>query len=119
MLKVHFNDGSTRRFDLANDDDARAWARDTSSPEVQARITGLTIERDGVTYSLPRPRELRQGAVHFFAEHVPKADRVKGGERLVCHVDEFTISLMVHAERRAARVDVSRDGRLRYSPKRG
>jgi len=119
VFKVHFNDGTTRRIDLTDEEAARVWMRESSDPAFQARITGLTIERDGVTYSLPRPRDLRPDEVRLFVEDVPRDERVKGGERIVCTAGELRISLMVHAERRAARVDVSRDGRLRYSPKRG
>ena len=116
MLKVNLSNGESHHFDLREDEDARRWhdlARDSS---FQRDITALTIVLNGVQYSLPRPAGF--DPIFLFAELVePEPERrIKGGERILAHAGEVGIVLMAHAEQRAVRVNVTRQGKQRYNP---
>lgn len=116
MLKVHKADGMTLRFNLEDEQEAKAWLDCCKDPMFQAQISGLTVAQKGVQYSLPRPQGfLRQ---FFQAEYVqPTPDgKVKGGERLICVADDSRIILMVHLAQRAARFAVCKVGKQRYNP---
>lgn len=117
MLKVNLTDGRTLRFDLTNPAEAVAWADLARNHAFQAQITGLTVACNGVSYSLPRPKDFGEG-IFLFAEAVEEdpEQRIKGGERLFCHAGDVQVAMLVHAAQRAARVDVTRLGRQRYNP---
>lgn len=120
MLKVNLNDGSTLSYDLNNPADAAEWAANARNHSFQAQITGLTIALNGVSYSLPRPKDFGE-EIFLFGEAI-EADperRVKGGEAVYCHAGDTQVVLMVHAAQRAARVDVTRPGKQRYNPLQG
>lgn len=116
MLKVHLADGKTVRFDIQSEDDASRWLERARDIAFQEQITGLTIAYRGVSYSLPRPREFRSEDIFMFAELIPADSKVKGGERIAVQAGQIAISLMVHTNQRACRVDVSREGRRAYNP---
>lgn len=119
MLKVNLTDGRTLRYDLSNPKDATAWAELARNHAFQNQITGLTVACNGVSYSLPRPRDFKD-TMFLFAEYVPEnlEQRIKGGERLLCYAGDVQVALLAHAAQRAVRVDVTRVGKMRYSANR-
>lgn len=116
MLKVNLNDGRTLRYDLTNPAEAASWADLAGNHSFQQKITALSLLLNGVSYSIPRPREF--GDLFVFAEAVEEDTdaRIKGGERLLLQAGDVQILLMAHNGQRAARVDVTRTGRQRYNP---
>ena len=88
--------------------------RHVGSIQFQSEVTGLTLCSDGAQLTLPRPRGFDSLFLH--AEHFKPAGRVRGGERLVCHAGEVSITATAHASQRAARIDVVRRGKQRYNP---
>lgn len=120
MLKVNLNDGRTLRYDLNNPAEAADWTSLARNHSFQAQITGLSIALNGVSYSLPRPKEFG-GDIFLYAERVEEdlEHRIKGGERAICNAGDTQIVLMVHANQRALRVDVTRPGKQRFNPLQG
>ena len=120
MLKVNLSDGSTLRYDLNDPADVQAWTEKAKNHSFQSKITGLTVALNGVSYSLPRPKDFGE-EVFLYGEKVePDIDnRIKGGEAVVCHAGDIQVVLMVHSSQRAARVDVTRPGKMRYNPYQG
>lgn len=117
VLKVNLNDGRTLRYDLNSSADAADWASLARNHAFQAQITGLSISLNGVSYSLPRPKDFGD-EIFLFAEHIEedRGGRIKGGERAFCNAGNTQVVLMVHASQRAVRVDVTRPGKMRYNP---
>lgn len=118
MLRVHLADGRTLRFDLQDERQAAAWIKHSQDDSFQETVRGLTVQHNGVQYSLPRPSDF--GRIWLFAELLQPDDavRFKGGERLVCQADETRVVVMVHDAQRAARVSLSKPGVQCYNPER-
>lgn len=116
MLQVHLSDGRTLRFDLQDEQQAAAWLEQSRSGAFQASVRGLTIQHNGVQYSLPRPTGFKR--LWLFAESLdPDTDqRFKGGERIVIQADDMRVVLMAHDAQRAARVSLSKPGTQCYNP---
>lgn len=117
MLKVNLDSGETLRFDLDDEEGAREWIRHAQDSKFQARITGLTLAQNGVSYSLPKPEGF--DGVFLFAEAIPPEGRVKGAERIICHAGNVGIVLTAHVGQRAGRVNVIKQGKQRYNPLTG
>lgn len=111
MLKVHLNNGETLQYDLSAENDARRWLQHASDPAFQARITGLTVEHNGVSFSLPRPQGFSK--LSLFAESLPANGRDKGGERVLVTADDLDLTIKAHRGQAAARVNLRRQ----YRPK--
>lgn len=116
MLEVHLSTGRTLRFDLTNEKDAAEWIRWAKEGRMQAQITGLTLSKKDTRISLPRP--VGFDPIFLFAEHVtPDLDRhIHGGERIVCTAGDIMMRIMAHENHRAARIDISREGRRTFNP---
>lgn len=116
MLRVHLTDGRTLCFDIGDAQQAAEWVKRARDYSFQAAVTGLTVQHNGVQYSLPRPVGFRE--VWFFAESLPsdESQKFKGGERLVCQADGTRVLVMAHSEQKAARVSLSKTGRMVYIP---
>lgn len=116
MLRAHLADGRTLCFDLQNEKQAEEWLRHVRDSAFQATLRGLTIQHNGVMYSLPRPVGFHR--VFLFAEQLPadEGQKFKGGERLTCQADEARVSVMTHKAQRAARVSLSKPGAQCYNP---
>lgn len=116
MLRVHLADGRTLRFDLQDEQQAARWAEYAKNATFQQAIRGLTVQHNGVQYSLPRPDGFER--VWLSAELLPpdQAQRFKGGERLICQADQSRMTLMAHDAQRAARVSLSKPGVQCYNP---
>lgn len=117
MLLVHLATGETKRFDLRDVCDVRAWLDKARSLEFQQTIRAMTVLLNGVSYSFARPDGFK-GDVFSFAEWLePDARRkFKGGERLTCQAGDVRVVLMAHDAQSAARVSISRTGRQCYNP---
>lgn len=116
MLRAHLADGKTLSFDLADPRGAAEWLKLANDHRFQDQLRGLTVQHNGVQYSLPRPQGFRR--VWMYAELlVPRLDQgFKGGERLVGQVDNVRATVMVHSSQRAARVSLSKPGTQCYNP---
>lgn len=116
MLRVHTSDGLTTTFDLENAEEAKRWLEREQDPGYQSSITGLTISHRGVLYSFTRPVGFRK--IAMVAENVDAdlARKVKGGERIVCYVDDVRIGIMAHRLQRAVRVTLVKTGRQIFNP---
>jgi hypothetical protein len=89
VLKVHLSDGQT----------------------LEVKITGLTVIKRGVQYSLPRPRSFQESTLS--AESFKAG---KGGQRVFCFSDDVRLSMTVHNSLRAVRVQLSKLGRRKFNP---
>lgn len=117
MLWVHTADGQTEAINLDDEEQAQKWLERLRDPVFRDSISGLSVSHNGVTYSLPRPRNFQQ--VAMTVEAVQEAGRNKGGERLLCFADEVRLAVMVHREQKATvRVSLSKPGRRRFDPER-
>ena len=116
MFKVHTDDGKTLCLDLADEEAAREWAKLMQSPAFNSRITGLTVNHNGIQVSLPRPRGFSDYLLG--AEYVaPTTSRKhKGGIRLVCAADDIESTIMIHSGQSAVRVGLSKIWRQVYNP---
>jgi hypothetical protein len=101
---------------LDNDGQADEWLGMVRDRTFQDQIRALTIQHNGVQYSLPTPPGF--GRVFLFAEQLKPngAQRFKGGERIVCQADDVRVTLMVHEAQRAARMSLSKIGTQCYNP---
>lgn len=115
-MKVNLSNGESHHFDLRIADDVKRWTDLASETSYQRSITALTIVLNGVQYSLPRP--VGFDPTFLFAELVePDLERrIKGGERIIANAGEVGVVLMAHAEQRAIRVNVTRQGKQKYNP---
>lgn len=116
MLIVHLNDGRTIKVDGKDPSQLSEWLDMVSCASFQEKITGITVNNQGVSYSLPKPRDFRQ--VFMLAESIsPESERgLKGAERITCNADNTSVSLTVYNSQRAARVDITRPGRQTFNP---
>lgn len=115
MLCVHLTDGTTLKFDLVSD--GAGWKELVKDFAFQQRISAVTLQSGGVSYSFTRP--LGFEGVFVDCEHL-LADpqrRFKGGERLICQAGELRAVVLVHQEQRAARISLSKTGKLAYNPR--
>lgn len=111
MLKVHLSTGETLRFDLGDPTDAERWITLSSKLDFQASISGLTIDHNGMSFSIPRPRSLD---LCFLAEKFPSRGRSKGAEKVSVNNADVRVDLTVHSGQRAGRVDIIRAGWQRF-----
>lgn len=111
MLKVHLKTGETVDVDLGSEKQAREWLRRFSDPRYQDQITGLSVVKRGVQYSLPRPVGFPDSALS--AEPVNAG---KGGERVFCFAENVRLALTVHNGQRAAQVRLTRPGKRKFNP---
>ena len=116
MLRVHTSDGLTTTFDLENQEEAKRWLEKERDPDFQESITGLTISHRGVLYSFTRPVGFRRVALVAENVEADPAKKIKGGERIVCYVDDVRIGIMAHRLQRAARVTLAKTGRQIFNP---
>jgi len=114
VLKVNLDSGETLRFDLDDEEGAREWISRARDLKFQTRITGLTLAQNGVSYSLPKPDGF--DGVFLFAESIIPDGRIKGAERIICHAGNVGVVLTAHNGQKAARVNVTRQGKQRYNP---
>ena len=116
MLKVHLNTGKTLKFILTDPNQLRDWFTLVKSFSFQQTITGLTIINQGVSYSLPRPKDFND--ISFFAESLFNNNRksIKGGERLICHAGNIEIILTAYNSQKSVRVDIAKPGKQTYNP---
>lgn len=116
MLRVHLASGETLRFDLSDEDQAREWRDRAGDRAFQLDVRGLTVQHNGVQYSLTRPEGF--GRVFLYAERLApdEAQKFKGGERLVLQAGDVRLTMMVHEAQRAARVSLTKTGAVVYNP---
>lgn len=116
MLRVHLADGRTLRFDLGDERQAAEWLERARDHAFQASVRGITVQHNGVQYSMSRPAGFRR--VWLFAESMPpdSEQKFKGGERIVGQADSVRAVVMVHDAQRAARVSLSKPGTQCYNP---
>jgi len=105
-------------------DGASEWLKQLARPVFQAQLTAVTIhagyptrtgEEIGVQFSIARPKGFR-GQTWFRCQKVPEKGRVRGGERVDIFVGDVRLSLMAHASNPAARISLSRVGRMTFVP---
>ena len=74
------------------------------------------VLKTGVQYSVSRPLGFR--SVLYEARYIPanKENRMHGGEKVLCTVDDVQLGLMVHPRQPACRITLSRIGKRRYNP---
>lgn len=120
MLKVNLKDGRTLRFDLNDLKSARDWSDRVKNHSFQEQITGLTIDLNGVSYSLPRPKDF-EGGIFLFGDIIkPNMEkRIKGGESILCTAGDIQVSITAYSSQRSARIDVSRPGKQMFNPLQG
>lgn len=116
MLRVHLADGTTLRFELSDESQAAEWIGLAGDWGFQSKIRALTIQHNGVQYSLPSPPGFER--VFMYAEQLEPngQQRFKGGERIVCQADNVRAILMVHDAQRASRLSLSKTGIQCYNP---
>ena len=116
MLQVHLSDGRTLKFDLQDGVQAREWQQLAGDFEFQSTIRGVTLQNNGIQYSITRPQGFN--TVWYFAEFLESTRdrRFKGGERAAVQSDNVRLSAMSHNEQRALRVSLSKTGHQCYNP---
>ena len=116
MLRVHLTDGRTLCFDIEDPRQAAEWLERAQDLGFQDTIRGLTVQHNGVQYSMPRPAGFAR--VWLFAEAMPPDPELKfkGGERIIGQADNVRAILMVHEAQRAARISLSKPGWQCYNP---
>ncbi len=119
MLRIHTKDGRTTHVDLKDENQARALLTRLKSAEYQDSIAGVSLVQrlngTSVQYSLPRPEEF--GTVFYHAEGaMPNpGTKFKGGEKIVCFVDDVRLTMLVHSEQHSVRISVKKMGRHKYN----
>lgn len=112
MLKVNLRDGRTLCFDLYTDEGLAQWRESQAAPGFQRQITGVAIQQDRWTHTLPLPSKFR--SVEFDAERIITT-RILGAV-VNCTADDVIISLTVYNSG-VSRVDVRRrEWRQRFAP---
>jgi hypothetical protein len=120
VLKVNLNNGHTLQYDLSNPHDAAEWIEKAKNQHFQEKITAISILLGGVSYSLPTPKDPKYEAFLFGEYHPPSADgKIRAAESISCHINDTKIRLLVHTGQRAARVDITRPGKMQYNSLRG
>lgn len=97
MIKVNFKNGTTIDFDLDNEKDKDQFLSWLKAPDFQANVTAFGVIYNGKQHSLPLPRYFRR--VRWYAESVFKKKKGKVrkiGERVIAHVDQIKICLLVY-----------------------
>lgn len=117
MIKVNVRNGKTLSFDLKNNNDKRKWDEVYSDSKFQKSITGIGILYNSQWYTLPLPKNFRSAM--FYAEIVTHRKNINElvGEKIICHVDDIQISLLVYygITPKMCRIDVIKIGKLRYT----
>lgn len=116
MLRAHLADGRTLRFDLASPSAAAKWLELVKDHRFQQQLRGLTVQHNGVQYSLPRPQGFRRVWLQAELLQPDPEHGVKGGERMIAQVDKVRVVVMAHSSQRAARVSLSNPGTQCYNP---
>lgn len=146
MLKIHTEDGQTCHIDLSDERQARDFFARFASTSAQQTITGATLVqrtagrfkcekcranghfecdkcgRSGagyegqVQYSLARPEGFHQVQLHADAILADEETGVKGGERIVCQLDDVRLVMMVHRSQPSIRVSLAKTGKMRFNP---
>ena len=131
MLKVHTSDGQTRCVDLRNDEQAQELLTKLKDPNFQAEIRGITVVQNisakcskcdeqirwkGFQHTLSPPEGF--GKVFFHVENLEPnlENKIKGGEKVVCFVDDVRVTLMAHKANPAVRFSLRKMGHQRYNP---
>lgn len=120
MLRIHTKDGLTTHVDLKNEEQAKEWLSRRKSHDFQTDIAGVSLVQrfNGTTvqYSLPRPEDFDQ--IFYHAEDVPPSisTRFKGGERVVCFVDDVRVTMLVHRKQHSVRIALKKMGKHTYNP---
>lgn len=112
FLRVNTRDGSTARLDIQDAEQAAKFLKLQRDPQWQTDVTGLVavtrarVTGDEVQTAVVRP--VGFGSVTWCVEDVPSERANKGGNRIVVTADGVRLTVMVHRDRHAARVEVSR-----------
>lgn len=116
MIQVHLSDGRTLKFDLSDREQRDEWVRLAKDSKFQSSVRAVTLQDQGVRYSFTRPSGFSR--VWVFSEYLPPdSDKgFRGGERVTIQSDAIRSTLLVHAEQKAARIDMIRLGRQCYNP---
>lgn len=118
MIKIHLKDGKTLSF-ISSDPAQISKCMDLlSTAHFQENISGFTITNQGVSYSIPKPRDFGSSFMTIEAVQTEKEKLIKGYERVICHTGDIGISVTTYNSQKAARVDVTRPGRQTYNPYR-
>jgi len=118
MIKVNTKIGKTLSFNLDNEDEKALWIERSSDTEFQHSITGIGIIYNSQWYTLPLPKKFKKAIFH--AEVVRNRKKLEElvGEKIMCHVDDVQVSLLVYYGNRPkmCRIDVTKVGKMRYNP---
>ena len=115
MLKVHLKTGATLCFDLEQESDLQRWLEQASDTAVQDSISGLTVQENGVMYSVSRPEGFE--SLFMLAENIPAIGRAKGGTKVLIRASDLEIGFTGHRSQRAGRIDIARTGWSRFNGK--
>jgi len=76
----------------------------------------MTIVNNGVSYSVPKPKDFYN--VSFSAEEIEYnlEKKLKGGEKIVCHAGDTELTVVTYNSQKAVRVDLSKPGRRTFNP---
>lgn len=120
MLRIHTKDGRTTHVDLKDEEQARRLLLKFKSQQFQQTISGISLVQrhngTSVQYTLPRPEDF--GTVFYHAEDAPPNPntKFKGGEKIVCFVDDVRLTLLVHNEQHSIRIAVKKMGKHTFNP---
>jgi hypothetical protein len=121
MISLHLNDGQTISFEI---EEGAEWLAQLDRPDFQEKLTAVTVKmthssrggETGVQYSVTRPRGFDGATLWFKVQRVEAKGRIHGGERLDLFVGDVRVSLTAHQSQPAARISITRIGRLKFSP---
>lgn len=117
MLRVNLRNGKTLPFDLLAPAEEERWRACQEDPEFQRSVSGIALLHDGVLHSLPVPVGFSRVA---FEATIKRNGVGPAAASIACYSDDVAVRLTVYlagAGPRAVRVDMKREGRLRWAPR--
>lgn len=131
MLKVHTSDGQTLRIDFRDEEQAKELFLKLRDPNFQAEIRGMTliqyksakcpsceeqIRWKGFQHTLSPPEGFTKIFFHVEDLKPDPENKVKGGEKVICFMDDVRVTMMAHRANPAVRFSLRKMGHQRYNP---
>lgn len=106
MIQVNTRDGTTLNFDITEQSKREEFNNLVDDPKFAAKITGVGILHQGAHHIFPVPKDMIVS--NYFAElmiQTTKEGPAKlTGERIMCYVGEFRVTLTVWYQKQGPRV---------------
>jgi len=114
VIRINLADGRTLTLDLDDETDFKTWRSLESDRIGQTGIRGVSVAREDLVVSVPRPKDFR--TVVYSAEVLNGKEGEAVADKITIQADEIRVDVLLYRRTGIARVDLRRPGEARFLP---